>query len=1057
MSLRWDMQKLRNHIIRGFLLWVILAASSLAQSTGGIQGRVTTSTNVVIPGVKLSIKNIATGEIRTVNTNPQGSYTILELSPARYEVTASLAGFVPLTSTADVEIGVVRTLNLVLQPGNLRNQLSTISGVGTSASSTGGSVTSKTVRDLPSNGRDWTQAATLEAGVEAVRTQPNAADTNSGRGQRGFGAQISVSGGRPQQNNYIVDGISINDYANAAPGSVLGVDLGSEAVEEVSVVTSNYPAAYGRSSGGIINAATRSGSNVFHGSVYEFLRNSALDTRNYFDSVKPPFRRNQFGATGGGAIRKDRTFVFGNYEGLRQSLGMTHVDTVLSPPARLGQLSTGKVNVDPAVAPYLAFYPLPNGEILPPGDTGVFRFAGQQVTTEDYFTTRLDQKFTEHDRVTGTYAFDTAHTTQPDELNTKLTGVRTRRQLFTAHENHSFSSQVLNSFRVGLNRSVALVGLTPAAINPLASSSALATVPGREAPEIDVLGLTNFGGGLGSLSSFHFHWTSIQAYDDVHITSPNHSLSLGFALEHMQDNMLGDSDPNGVFTFHSIQEFLTNRPYALSVALPGRVSPRNLRQTVLGGYVQDDIHWRRNLTINLGLRYEFATVPTDAHGKLSALRDLTDGLPHLGDPYFSNPTRRDFQPRVGLAWDPFGSGKLAVRSGFGIFDVLPLPYEFELLSEFAAPFFELGSPTNLPAGSFPQRAFNLTSANPTTLRNVYIEPEPRRNYVMQWNLNLEFQPRKDLTGLIAYVGSRGVHQPFRVDDSNIVLPLRTSFGYLWPTPGTAQRVNPNVGRMDLLAWRGDSYYDALQFQLKNKLRYGLESQVSYTFGKSIDTGSATIAGDQFENSIASLPWFDMRLNRGISDFNLAQNLSVHLSWEIPSGRFSSSTMRWVMAGWQAVGNLQASTGSPFTVVLGGDPLGMNSSDPYDVPNRLTSGTCASQVNPGNPLHYLKLQCFTFPNPSTLLGNLRRNSLIGPGLVTFDVSMIKDNYIKSISDRFNAQFRVEVFNVLNRANFAPPLNHRSIFDQQGNLVPGAGLIDSTTTPSRQIQVGLKLIW
>ena len=1041
-----------------FLLVIVIAVSSLAQTTGSIQGRVTNSNGAAVPGAKLSVRNLQNGETRSTVTNERGSYAFPEVSPGRYELTVSAAGFSILTTTVDVALGVTRTLNLALAPGNARSQSpSAKSGVGTGTSSTGGSVTSATVRDLPSNGRDWTQAATLQAGVEAVRTQPNAADTNSGRGQRGFGAQISVSGGRPQQNNYIVDGISINDYANAAPGSVLGVDLGSEAVEEVSVVTSNYPAAYGRSSGGIINAATRSGSNAFHGSLYEFLRNSALDTRNYFDTVKPPFRRNQFGATGAGALRKDRTFVFGNYEGLRQSLGTTHVDSVLSPAARTGQLSTGAVTVDPAVLPYLAFYPLPNGEILSPGDTGVFRFAGQQVTTENYFTTRLDQKFTESDSVNGTYVFDTAHTTQPDELNTKLTGVSTRRQLFTAHENHTFSSQVLNSLRLGFNRSVAQVGLTPAAINPLVSDPALGTVPGRHAPEIDVLGLTNFGGGLGSISSFHFHWTSIQAFEDLHISRANHSLSLGFAVERMQDNMLGDSDPSGVFTFHSIQEFLTNRPYSLSVALPGGVSPRNVRQTVVAGYAQDDVRWKSNLTIDLGLRYEFASVPTEAHGKLSALRHMTDSQPHLGDPYFSNPTRRDFQPRVGLAWDPLGNGKFAVRSGFGLFDVLPLPYEFELLAQFAAPFFELGSPTNLPAGSFPQQAFNLTSANPSTLRKVYIDPNPRRNYVMQWNLNLEFEPGKDLTGLIAYVGSRGIHQPFRVDDSNIVLPQRTSLGYLWPSPGTGEKINPNVGRMDLLAWRGDSYYNALQFQLKDKLRYGLDAQVSYTFGKSIDTGSATIAGDQFDNSVASLPWFDMRLNRGLSDFNLTHNLSVHLNWEIPTGSFASSKARWLAGGWQMVGNFQASTGSPFTVVLGGDPLGMGSSDPYDVPNRLTSGACGSQVNPGNPLHYLKVQCFTFPSPSTVLGNLRRNSLIGPGLVTFDVSLTKNNYIKSISDSFNAQFRVEAFNVLNRANFAAPLNHRSIFDQQGNLVPGAGLIDNTTTPSRQIQVGLKLMW
>src|SRR5947209_153653 len=291
---------------RVLLIWVVGCISVLAQSSGLIQGTVASSSGASLPNVTVSIRKMPAGKTQTVLTNQQGVFSAVGLSVGRYEVTASPPGFSSVTATARVEAGLTRSVNLVLQPEGRSNKVrSTSSGAGTA----GGSVSAKTVRDLPSNGRDWTKAATLQAGVEAVRTQPNATNTSSGRGQRGFGAQISVSGGRPQQNNYIVDGISINDYANAAPGSVLGVDLGSDAVEEVSVVTSNYPAAYGRSSGGIINAVTRGGSNAFHGSVYNFLRNSALDTRNYFDSAKPPFRRNQFGATGGGALRQDRTFL----------------------------------------------------------------------------------------------------------------------------------------------------------------------------------------------------------------------------------------------------------------------------------------------------------------------------------------------------------------------------------------------------------------------------------------------------------------------------------------------------------------------------------------------------------------------------------------------------------------------------------------------------------------------------------------------------------------------------------------------------------------------------
>ncbi|PYX66860.1 MAG: hypothetical protein DMG74_02375 [Acidobacteria bacterium] len=733
---------------------LLLSSPWTGAQVAGLHGTITGPSGAPVPNARISIKNLDTNNTTAITADVRGSYSSSDLPPGNYSVTVSMTGFLDVTASIAVTVGKQSVLNFTLQSANNQPGHKT-----PATSSMGGVVSSETVRDMPVNGRDWTQAATLQAGVSSVRTQPDATNTSSGRGQRGFGAQISVSGGRPQQNNYLLDGITINDYANAAPGSVLGLDLGADAVEEFSVVTSNYPATYGRSSGGVINAVTRSGSNAFHGTVYEFLRNSALDARNFFDVTKPPFRRNQFGASAGAPIQKDRAFFFANYEGLRQSLGTTQVDTVLSPAARSGQLSSGNVTVDSQVAPYLAFYPLPNGRILPPGDTGIFTFSGQQVTREDYFTTRLDRKFSEHDTLSGTYVFDTAKTIQPDKLDTKLTGVQSRRQLFTLLENHTFGSQLVNSFRLGFNRVVALLGQTPGAINPLAADVSLGFLPGHTAGGISVLELTDFPGGLGANSVFNFHWNSIQAYDDIALNRGNHSLRFGLSLERIRNNTLAESNPNGVFTFQSISDFLT------------------------------DFRWYRNFTVNLGIRYEMATVPSDAHGRLATMRRMTDPLPHLGDPYFSNPTLRNFEPRLGLAWDPLGNGKVAIRSGFGMFDVLPLPYEFELLSLFAAPFFQLGTPTNLPADSFPLTAVSLASADPRTLRNVYVQPDPSRNYVMQWNLNVELDATKNSTALIGYVGSRGVHQPFRVDDGNIVLPQLTPAGYLWPASG-GQKLNP---------------------------------------------------------------------------------------------------------------------------------------------------------------------------------------------------------------------------------------------------------------------------
>jgi len=525
-----------------------------------------------------------------------------------------------------------------------------------------------------------------------------------------------------------------------------------------------------------------------------------------------------------------------------------------------------------------------------------------------------------------------------------------------------------------------------------------------------------------------------------------------------RDNILGISDPGGTFSFNSLSDFLTNVPFFLSAAIPSAITERGFRQTILAAYIQDDWRLRPNVTVTLGLRYEMATAPTEVQGKLTVLRHITDSTPHLGDPLFSNPKLRNFEPRVGLSWNPFGSGKTEFSAGFGMFDVLPLPYLIQTNELFSAPFYQLGSSTDLPAGSFPSAAFAVVAASSDTFRQAYFDPHPRRNYVMQWNLMIQRELAKDVSAMVGYVGSRGVHQPFRVEDVDIVLPTLTSQGYLWPSPaGSGTRLNQNAGRITAAFWASDSYYDALEVQVKKKMGRGSLAG-SFTWGKSIDTSSGSTVGDEYSNSISSPLFFTPRLNRGLSDFNVAQNLEVNYTWEIGTPKWASGSKGWVLGGWQIGGVFEASTGVPFTPGIGGDALGVKSTDPsIDVPNLIAGPGCGSLVNPGNPVSYIKTQCFAVPNPITLRGNLGRNTLIGPGLMNFDFSLFKNNYFKRISDRFNAQFRAEFFNVLNHANFAPPLDNRNIFNATGSRVDSAGLITSTQTPSRQIQFAVKLIW
>ena len=1071
------------------LLLFLCCLSGHAQVVGAsLSGNITDPSGALVPGVKVAIANTATGTSSTVVTNSDGFYRATNLLPGDYSVTLSATGFNTEVRTGiKLTVGAEQVLNLALQVGREKRTVEVSSeapAVELATSDISAVVNGTTVRELPLNGRSWTDLATLQPGVDAIQTQPSFA-VGADRGNRGFGSQVTIAGARPQQNNYRLDGISINDYANGAPGSVLGGNLGVDAIQEFSVLTSNYSAEYGKSSGGVVNAISRSGTNGFHGGAYEFLRNSVLDARNFFDGPDiPPFKRNQFGGSIGGPIIKDRTFFFADYEGVRQSKGITTVNTVPSLDARNGIIhnpdgTITHVAIDPSAQSYLTFYPLPNG--APTDDPNIFKssFAGQQVVNENFFTTRVDHKLSQKDTIFASYLYDKTPYTSPDGLNNVLLGTETSRQIAALEYTRIINPSFLNTVRLGYNHERVANDQSLSAINPAAANPALGAMPGRDAAQVFISGISPFTGGLGGNPTYFYHWNSAQVYDDASHTIGTHSLKFGAAYERLMLNLTALSNPNGVFRFGDFQTFLANQPKTFNSGIASTLTPRNLRQNLFGIYLQDDWRLRRNLTLNLGMRYEIASVPTETSGKLSNLLNLTDAKPHLGNPYFLNPTLRNFEPRVGFAYDPYGTGKTAIRAGFGMFDVQPLLYQFTLLSSLAAPFFELGS-VHPPAGSFFAGAGPLLTAN--SLRATFIEHQPRRNYVMQWNFDVEQEFLPNLTAMIGYVGSRGVHQPFRVDDADLVLPTKTAAGYVWPVPvASGTTVNPNFGSIRGMFYRGDSYYDALEVGVTKRMSHGLQMQGSYTWGKSIDTSSATLAGDAFGNSISSLHWFDYRLSRGLSDFSIGRTLVLNGTWFVPSPKVGPSPLRWLSGGWELGAIYKASDGVPFSATFGtdGDPLGLNSGDPWDFPNRVFSPGCSTLTNPGNPNNYIKTQCFAvptapsaafynqfcdptfgvFPQCFNLRGNAGRNILIGPGLSNLDFSVFKNNRISSISETFNIQFRAEFFNVLNRANFAPPTlpDHTDIFDSTGAPTGVAGLLTSTTTTAREIQFGIKVNW
>jgi len=1049
------------------LVSLALPARIMGQIVGGtLVGTVTDPSGAVIPGVKVAIKNVATGVVTTVTTNSAGLYSAPNLLPGNYQATFTGSGFkTEVRAGITLTVGVQQVLNVTMAVGSV-SQIVQVTGaaptVQLASSTITGQVNATTVRELPLNGRTWTDLATLQPGVTSIHAFASA--NSPDRIGRGLGNQVSITGARPQDNNYLVNGISINDFANGTPGSVLSTNLGVDAIQEFNVFTTNYSAEYGRTSGGVISAITKSGTNAFHGDAYEFLRNSALDAANFFDnfsnSAIPPFRRNQFGVSAGGPVQKDRTFIFGDYEGVRQFLGVTQIDTVPSAAARSGILSTGNVTVSPLVAPFFAFYPLPNGQIIPPGDTGIFSFAGSENSRENYVVIRLDHTFSSKDSVDGTYTYDGAFFSTPDEFNNKSIFNNSRRQLVTLEETHIFNPSMVSTFRVGVNRVTAAAPAGASAINPLAASTStsFATVPGDTAGQVNVPGITTFTGGLSTEVPQAWWWTSWQAYENIFLTRGVHSLKFGANVERIQDNSLSYSRPGGVWDFNSLSDFISNQPLDLSADLPGFISPRGLRQTIFGTYLQDDARLRPNLTLNVGLRYEIANVPSEVQGKLSSLPTMTAVQPHLGNPIFANPTLGNVEPRLGFAWDPFHNGKTSIRGGFGVFDVLPLPIELRGAVFAVWPFFDSGSAANLPAGSFPAAAFGLLTPNETTARLDFIEQHPPRNYVMQYNFNIQRSLTPNTTVMLAYVGSRGIHNPMQTDDSNDVLPTATPLGYLWPSPsGSGTRLNPNLGRISATFFASSSYYNSLEVEVTKRLSRSFQAQGSFTWSKVIDSASGTTDGDQMLNGISSLFWWNPNLREGLADFNVGRNLVLNGTWYVPTPHSFTGPAKWALGGWELDGIFTASDGVPFTPIIGGDPLGLNNIDPFDFPNRLVGPGCNSPVNPGSVSNYIKLQCLAFPNPSTLLGNAGRNILIGPGLAEFDFGLMKNTPIPKISETFHIQFRAELFNILNRANFNPPTDNEFVFDQFGNPIPSAGLIDATSAASREIQFALKFIW
>lgn len=1087
------------------LLTSALSGTGNAQSgTATLQGTITDQTGAIIPGAQIQITSASTGISRDVTTNAAGIYTAPDLPADRYKVTVKAAGFAAKAlNDVLLTVGVVRELDVpmsVAASDIVVTVESSTNQVNVGDTSVGGLVDGKQTRDLPLNGRDWTTLATLDTGVSQVLTQFAGAATATTRLSRGLGAQLTIGGNRPQQNSYRLDGININDYANGGPGSVSGATLGVDAVQEFNVITSNAPAQYGRSSGGVINSITRQGASQFHGSVYDFIRNSELDSRGFFDPVgggEPSFRRNQFGATVGGPILKGKTFFFFNYEGFRQAQGVTILSTVLSPAARTGlvtctQAAAGttqnraclssaggtqapagaagvqQLAIDPKVVPFLSLFRLPNSTVT--GNTGLYRFLTTQKTNEDFFTGHLDHNFSQNDSLHGTLLYDTASLDSADQTNTLYDEAISRRTTAALEEVHIFSTNFSNSARIGYNRSVAIAPNQKAVLNPAVNNPALAYYTGRSTGQLIVSSLTTVQGGSGSVGTNSFHYNSYQIYDDATYVLRKHTLTFGVAFESPQSNTLGGVLPNGEWSFGSINNFLTNVPTFFEGGVPGTpVIPHDLRQTIYAGYVQDSWKWRNNLTINLGLRYEMATDTTETAGRLGTLPTPTSPAAVPVPTFFTNnPTTKNFEPRLGISWDPYHNGKTVFTAASGLYDILPLNYTYQLQVISSAPSYEEGRVTY--AGSGGRGLFPITPFYTSTpkLRAIYTPPTPPRSYVIQTSANVQQQLTPNTILQIGYIGSHGVHQVFSTNDINNVPTLGQDprGNYYWPdltrvtgAARSALQLNQSVGTESDTIFSGSSVYNSLQASISYSALNGFVGKIAYTWSHSIDDSSSSVSGASFGNSVSGLPAFDTRLNRAISDFDLRNVFSANGIAPLPNikrgGAYTS-----ILRGWSWNNIFSIRSGIPFTPIIGGDPLGLLGSQPFAFPNRnVSSRSCTN----GHNVHYIDTSCFSFPGTyayapgfnGPLLGTSRRNTLVGPGFFFWTTGLMKE---QAITERVHAQFQAQAFNVDNHTNFANPASAQTqIYSVSGALSGTAGTLTSAATPGRQLQFALKVLF
>lgn len=1041
---------------------LLLPVSVFGQLVGGtISGSVTDSANAAVGGAQVTVHNIETGTTRELITGPEGSFSAPSIPVGLYTVTVARDGFAPQEQAGiSVTVGQNVQVRFVLTVGKVEQTVSVSdsqTGVDVSTLQTQGLVDERQVKELPLNGRSFDQLLLLNPAAVNYTTQRSG---GVGTSNSSVGNMFSISGRRPQDNLFLLNGIEYTGASliNVTPGGTSGQLLGVEAVREFNVVSDTYGANYGKRTGAQISIITASGTNQVHGSVYEFFRNSALDARNYFDQAKiPAFERNNFGAALGGPIRHDKVFLFGNYEGYRQRLGLSDVTFVPDASARSATVAS--------VQPLLALWPEGTVE-LGQGIAEAFSNPIQHVR-EDFGTTRADWNLTPSDLLFAVYTIDDSDATTPSANPYSSIYERLREQVLSAQEQHIFSSRLLNTARVGFSRAVfgfqsIVDGGVPGWVDgaPVGAIVISGSTASNGASQI-----TQAGANTGSNNATARNLFTVD--DHIYYTRGHHQLEAGVWLQRLQSNDALAQYQDGQASFSTLATF--EKGQVSKYTIVPSATELGWRSLFSAGFVEDTWKVTSRLELRAGVRVESSTGWNEAQGRASNYL-FTDGVIHstptVGSSALSD-NRAKFmpEPRIGFAFDPFGSGKTVVKASFGLHRALLDTLDYRL--DQTAPFNTTYSYSNTTVEKLP--SISVASATGGQISPSNVQPDLQTPTVLAWTLKVEQEIAPATTLTVGYAGSHGYHQILSED-------MNTPASVICPDPSCPKSVaagtiyyptttyaNPKVANTTSWVSQGISNYHALEADVRKQISHGFQLRGTYTWSRNLDDGSAWNTSVSANTpAYVSYP-VDAKVDYGPAATNISQAAAINGSWDLPVGRGrllnpGNAFADEVVSGWtlSAIASLQS--GFPFSPQLGYNPTGNGDSRNPARPQLNTD--FHGKLYPRTPGEWFNPQAFEAPYAGTF-GNASRDALNGPGLAELDLSLAKAT---TIHEKVRAQFRAEFFNVLNHANFTTP--NPVVFSSgptpskpavAAALSPTAGVVSATATTSRQIQFALKLLF